>query len=141
MRKLLISFFILILLFGLASCGIKEDAKSRIERFSNISLPDDMTEVYNYRDTTFTGVAGQYTVFKLKEESNLFEEKEEQALTEVEKDNILYYLKDIYKIPEKYYLDFDKEYQYVTGNENTYAFYYPDDLELKVFMGGHWFII
>lgn len=99
-----------------------------------------MTEVYNYRGTTFTGVAGQYTVFKLKEESNLIEVKEEQALTEVVKDNILYYLKDIYKVPEKYYPDFDKGYQYVTGNENTHVFYYSDDRELKVFMGGHWFI-
>lgn len=137
MKKLFIVCVVSILILGLAGCIFKEDAKGRIERLSNITLPEDIIEIYNFTDTTFTGVAGQYTVFKLSEKLNKFEGKEECTLSQNDKDTILYFLKDVFEVPEKYYIDFSEEYQYITGYEKTYVFYFPDILELIVFMGGH----
>ena len=124
----------------LSSCSFQETALHRIERISGLNLPEGMSEVFSFEDETFTGVAGQYTVFSLPEEVDFFAntKNEPHNLSEDEKANILYNLENYYtEVPSSYLPDFSHEFLCARGMENTYVFYFPADLEIKVFMMGH----
>ncbi len=129
-------------LFGmtLTSCAFSTPAQRRIERISGLRLPDHMSEVFNFVDQTFTGVAGQYAVFSLSEETDLFskEKEENEVLDESAINNLLSFLETSFaEVPLEYYPDFTLGYQALLGMESTYAFYYPNVLEIKVLMMGH----
>jgi len=124
----------------LSSCAFQETALQRIERFSGLDLPEGMSEVFSFVGETFTGVAGQYTVFSLTEEVELFVNPKDEPydLSEVEKANIFYNLQHFYtEVPSSYYPDFSHEFLCAQGMETTYALYFPGDLQIKVLMMGH----
>jgi hypothetical protein len=124
----------------LSSCAFQQTALQRIEHFSGLDLPDDMTEIFNSTHETFTGVAGQYAVFSLKEETDIFvgPKQGEPDLDENKKNEILYYLENFFEeVPTEYYPDFSKEFKCAIGAESTYVLYFPSDLEIKVLMMGH----
>lgn len=135
MRKLSLMFILFLSLIGLNSC-FKESAQSRIEYYSKTSLPEDMVEVYSFIDETFVGFAGQYTVFQLAEEPAMFDSIGIKELEDSEKREIVDILEDTYEVPLEYHPDFNKEYKYIIKN-GIYIFYFPDSLEMKVFMRGH----
>ncbi len=124
----------------LSSCAFQETALHRIERISGLDLPEGMSEVFSFEDETFTGVAGQYTVFSLTEEVEFFVNPKDgpDDLSEDEKANILYNLEHYYtEVPSSYFPDFSHEFLCARGMENTFVFYFPGDLQIKVFMMGH----
>lgn len=136
---LLISFSCLLL----AGCPGKlyygENSIQRVERLTGYDLPDDMEELYDFRDETFTGCAGQYSVYALAEAPSCIRDKKEdrdEKLSADEVARITDYL-DENGIPTEYYPDFTRTYTYITGAEDTYLLYFPEDGQLIIWMHGH----
>ncbi len=143
MRKLFALLLLLSLSCLLAGCPGKlyfgENSIQRVERLTGCDLPEDMEELYDFRDETFTGCAGQYSVYALSEEPACIRDKKEDSKTQLSADElarITDYL-DENTIPKEYYPDFTRQYTYITGAEDTYLLYFPEDRLLIIWMHGH----
>ncbi len=118
----------------------KETSIERVERLTGYDLPNDMEELYYFQQTTFGGCAGQYSVYTLNKEplciSNNKTNGADKKLSSAEITRITDYLDDN-NIPREYYPDFEQAYSYITGAENTYIIYFPEEQLLKIWMWGH----
>lgn len=120
-----------------------EASKNRIELYSEIMLPDDTKEIFNYKDNTFTGLAGQYTIFELTEEPiellNSEDFTNKYGFDYVKDENMekifISYL-EMFHIHEEYYPDFYNEYRFASKN-GVYIIYFKDSLKLYCLICGH----
>ncbi len=108
----------------------------RVESITGYDLPDDMEELYHFRDKTFTGVARQYSVYKVEEEPACISEKRKRNLSEEQREDIIHNL-EMMDIPEEQYPNFAQALSYITGKEDTYIIYFPEEQKLIVSIQGH----
>lgn len=132
-----------VLIFFCGCNTFKFYAYERIEEYSGIDLPDDkMTEVYTFVDETFTGLAGQYSVFNYSGRLDVEDDETDRPVDWNEnldagvRENICYFL-DNWEVPSEYYPDFSADYRYACGAEGTYVFDFYNQHCLKIFMFGH----
>lgn len=137
MKKLFVTAMIILAIFSFSGCSQTAKSIERVERITGYDLPDTVEEVYHFKDDTFVGCAGQFSVYSLDAEPACFAEAKPSASIDdsVIKD-MLDYL-ETYDIPEEYYPDFDREYTYITGAERTFILYFPEEKQLKIWMYGH----
>ena len=123
--------------FYLSSCSKNPMSIKRVEKITGYDLPNDMKELYHFKDDTFVGCDGQYSVYSLDTEPMCFSDiKISSPIKDVDIENMLYYFAT-YNIPEEYHPDFEQEYTYITGSENTITMYFPSEKQLKIWMLGH----
>ena len=121
--------------------GCEEKQISGIERIESITgyrFSEDIEEIYSFQDNTWVGCAGQYSVFRTNEEPDciLKNPGKPNPIPKNMTYNMMRYL-ERNNIPEEYYPDFDQNYTYTTGKEETFVFYFPESQMLKIWMGGH----
>ena len=137
MKKLFMLTMIILAIFSLSSCSKTITSIERVERITGYDLPNDMEELYHFQDDTFVGCAGQYSVYSLDAEPPCFADIKISSLIEdVHVEGMLDYF-ETYNIPEEYYPNFEQEYTYITGKENTFIMYFPKEKQLKIWMWGH----
>ncbi len=140
--KKLISLLLLLVSISLIFTGCfldKETSIERVERLTGYNLPD-AEELYYFQDETFTGVAGQYSVYNLsKEPECITENKKEDAEKSISSEEITRITETLesWSVPAEYYPDFEKEYSFIIGAEDTYIIYFPEEGQLKIWMWGH----
>jgi len=128
---------IILAILSLLGCNKTITSIERVERITGYDLPNDMKELYHFQDDTFVGCAGQYSVYSLDAEPPCFSDvKASSPITEADIEGMLDYF-ETYNIPEEYHPDFEQEYTYITGKENTFIMYFPVEKQLKIWMFGH----
>lgn len=151
--NLLYILILALMLIFMTGCFFKaETSIERLERITKYDLDNDMEELYYFHDSTFTGQAGQYCVYRLEDEPKFFQEifdskgdKEDSSkevydgndMSESIKEQMNRTLSDSWKVPTEYHPNFENEYTYVIGYETTYFMYFKSDKLLMVFMQGH----
>ncbi len=118
----------------------KETSIERVERLTGYDLPNEMEELYYFQDATFGGCAGQYSVYTLAEEPLcISENRKEDSIKTLSADEITRIINDLdsNNIPSEYYPNFERSYSYITGAEDTYIIYFPEEQQLKIWMWGH----
>ncbi len=137
MKKPLIFILTILAIFSLSSCGKNMTSIERVENITGYDLPNDMEELYHFQDDVFVGCAGQYSVYSLDKEPSCFTDKEiSSPIADADIEGMMYYF-ETYDIPEEHYPDFEQEYTYITGKENTFIMYFPNEKKLKIWMWGH----
>ncbi len=137
MKKTLIFITIILAIFSFSSCSENMTSIERVENITGYDLPNDMEELYHFQDDTFVGCAGQYSVYSLDIEPSCFaDNKTSSIIADVDIEGMLDYF-ETYDIPKEHYPDFEQEYTYITGKENTFIMYFPKDKQLKIWMWGH----
>ena len=162
-KKIFILGVLLVMAFSLSAC--KESSVKRIERICGIKLPKKIEVIFSHTGEAFTGLAEQYTVFKLKEEPTSFLDSNfsipdhmhvavhsgtlsfsDERNPYFEKDFNEYLIKlktactsvgRINPIPEKYYPDWEIRYLREANNDAANILYFPDRLELVFLIKGH----
>lgn len=142
MKKLICVFIAVALLFSGCSIFNKETSIERVQRLTGLDLPTDMIEEYYFLDQTFTGVAGQYSVYSVEKEPEIIKEtlKDQYDTQEKVNEQTINMVQDYlvrHDIPQEYYIDFNAQYKYITGAEQTYVFYFSQTNQVKIFMFGH----
>lgn len=138
MKKLAVLLFLIVLTISFAGCS--ETSTQRIERITGYELPNDMEEIYYFLDETFTGCAGQYSVYNLDKEPECIttaNKEEKLSITENERANIESFSVEYFNVPKEYQINFNEPYTYVKGKEETYIMYFPNAQRLIVCMIGH----
>ncbi len=145
MKKIIAVFFIIfgsLLISSLLISGCKkrfeQSSQERVKYLTDITLPEDLSEIYYYKGATFTGVATHYVVYEIKNEPE-FITKNENASNKIDQQTQEFIIDTLEKeeVSNKYYPDFNQEYVYITSMEQSYFIYYPKEQVLKVFIFGH----
>lgn len=137
MKKLFVTAMIILAIFSFSGCGETATSIERVERFTGYDLPNTIEEIYHFQDDTFVGCAGQFSVYSLDTEPSCFADAKSSSPIDADRiKDMLDYL-DTYDIPEEYYPDFEQEYTYIVGAERTVIMYFPEEKQLKIWMGGH----
>lgn len=134
--KMLGLIFILTVTLFISGCA-KENEKSTIKRLYDITIPEEATVSYSFKDRTFTGVAFQYMVFTFEEVPRLFfkdytfsdkklEEKENEILNYVE----------MLEIPNEHQPNFEKSYL-IYEKDNLILLYFTTSRKLISLIVGH----
>ncbi len=112
---------IFIFLFLVTGCARQRnvDIKERLEKVWNIKLPNEMDELYNNYQSTFTGRAFQYAVLSCTDntiqELNVmfeFKQKDSNSVDSLESFFEMMNNDDKYKIDDDYVLDLSSDYTY-----------------------------
>ncbi len=144
--KKYIFIIILICLFFVTGCKQQRnvDIKERLDKVWNIKLPNEMVELYNCYQPTFTGRAFQYAVLScmdntIKELNSMFEfkQKDSESVDSLESFFEMMNNDKKYKIDDEYIFDLSKNYTYYVIENSVWLVMDVNSKELVICIFGY----